>query len=107
MNREIRYYNEAQRVKLEEEAIKDLLFDYYNDHKHEMLYCKIQCDYDKHANLNSIFQVYTERVYLHDLRNDSKENEEIKVNHTIKVKCSLNGIKMALKKIIRKEENND
>ena len=40
MNREIRYYNEAQRVKLEEEAIKDLLFDYYKEHKKEMLYCK-------------------------------------------------------------------
>ena len=98
MNREIRYYNEAQRVKLEEEAIKDLLFDYYKEHKKEMLYCKIQCDYDKNANLNSIFQVYTEKIYLHDLRND-KPNEAYKVNNTIKVKSSVNGIITTLKKI--------
>ena len=102
MNREIRYYNEAQRVKLEEEAIKNLLFDYYKDHTDKMLYCKIQCDYDKHANLNSIFQVYTEKIYLHDLRKD-KPNEDI--NTPIKVKCSVNGIITALKKIMRNEEN--
>lgn len=96
MNREIRYYNEAQRVKLEEEAIKDLLFDYYKDHKKEMLFCKIQCDYDKNANLNSIFQVYTEKIYLHDLRND-KPNEDI--NTPGKQKSVLNRLKTTLKKI--------
>ena len=101
MNREIRYYNEAQRVKLEEEAIKGLLFDYYKEHKEEVLVCKIQCDYDKNANLNSIFQVYTEKVYLHDLK---KDNEVCKVNNTIKVKSSVNGIITSLKKIIRKED---
>lgn len=100
--KEIRYYNEAQRVKLEEEAIKELLFNHYKEHTEEVLECKIQCDYDKHANLNSIFQVYTEKIYLYDLKKDSKE---VKVNNTIKVKCSLNGLKMALKKIIKKEEN--
>lgn len=97
MNREIRYYNEAQRVKLEEEAIKDLLFDYYKEHKKEMLYCKIQCDYDKKANLNSIFQVYTEKIYLHDLRND-KPNEDI--NTPVRQKSVLNRLKSGLKSII-------
>jgi hypothetical protein len=97
MNREIRYYNEAQRVKLEEEAIKDLLFDYYKEHKEKMLYCKIQCDYDKHANLNSIFQVYTEKIYLHDLRED-KPNVDI--NTPKKEKSVLNRLKSGLKSII-------
>lgn len=102
MNREIRYYNEAQRVKLEEEAIKELLFDYYKDHKEETLVCKIQCDYDKHANLNSIFQVYTEKIYLHDLRND-KPNEDI--NTPVRQKSVLNRLKSGLKMIMRKEGN--
>jgi hypothetical protein len=97
MNREIKYYNEAQSVKLEEEAIKDLLFDYYKEHKKEMLYCKIQCDYDKHANLNSIFQVYTEKIYLHDLRED-KPNVDI--NTPKKEKSVLNRLKSGLKSII-------
>lgn len=102
MNKEIRYYNEAQRVKLEEEAIKGLLFDYYKENTEEMLCCKIQCDYDKNANLNSIFQVYTEKVYLHDLKKD-KPNEDI--NTPGKQKSVLNRLKMGLKKITRKEEN--
>jgi hypothetical protein len=102
MEREIRYYNEAQRVKLEEEAIKGLLFDYYKENTKEMLYCKIQCDYDKNANLNSIFQVYTEKIYLIDLKKD-KPNKYI--NIPANSKSVLNRLKTALKKIIRKEEN--
>jgi hypothetical protein len=99
MNREIRYYNEAQRVKLEEEAIKDLLFDYYKEHKEKMLYCKIQCDYDKNANLNSIFQVYTEKIYLHDLRED-KPNVDI--NTPVKQESVLNCLKKAFGKLKKK-----
>jgi hypothetical protein len=96
MNREIRYYNEAQRVKLEEEAIKGLLFDYYKENTEEMLYCKIQCDYDKNANLNSIFQVYTEKIYLIDLR---KDKVNVNINTTVSSKNILN----LIKKIMRKE----
>lgn len=100
MIREIRYYNEAQRIKLEEEAIKGLLFEYYKEHTKEVLFCKIQCDYDKHANLNSIFQVYTEKIYLHDLRND-KPNEDI--NTPVNNKSVLNCLKMVFSKLKKKE----
>ena len=99
MNKEIRYYNEAQRVKLEEEAIKDLLFDYYKEHKEEMLYCKIQLDYDKNANLNSIFQVYTERLYLHDL---SKDKPNVDINTPVKQESVLNRLKKVFGKLKKK-----
>ena len=95
MNKEIRYYNEAQRVKLEEEAIKKLLFDYYKEHTEEVLECKIQCDYDKKANLNSIFQVHTEKIYLYDLK---KNNAVVDINTPVNSKSVLNRLKWCLKK---------
>lgn len=101
MVKEIRYYNEAQRIKFEEDMIKDLVLEYYHEQKlagNEVLSFKIVTEYNKQNNYNSVFQYLHERIELIPVKTIKYTCEDKNA-----VERKENVFKKVINKIIKKE----